>query len=140
MFEFEKIFSKYEQMTFDERKELLEELTLKVMPVIMGIPNGPEAFKIIVRAACAADGDLQGAEYTLIASALGFDSGFDNTQATVKDNADLMIRLADSAVDLFGTVSDDIKAAMVAICLCVVSADRQINLKERSFIKKLIKM
>ena len=39
-----------------------------------------------------------------------------------------------------GRITDDIKAAMVAICLCIVSADRQINLKERSFIKKLIKM
>jgi len=140
MFEYEKLFDKYEQMTFDERKELLEELSLKVIPALMPIPNGLEAFKIIVRAACAADGDLQGAEYTLIASALGFDSGFEKTQATVKDNADLMIRLADATVDVFGTLSDDIKAAMVAICLCIVSADRQIDLKERSFIKKLVKM
>ena len=140
MFEYDKIFSKYEQMTFDERKELLEDLTLQVMPELMKVPNGLDAFKIIVRAACAADGDLQGAEYTLIASALGFDSGYDKTQAAVKDNAELMLRLADTAVDVFGTVSDDIKAALVAICLCIVSADRQINLKERSFIKKLIKM
>lgn len=137
--QYEQIFVKYEHMTFEERKDLLDGLMDKIIPEITPIPNGLEAFKVIIRAAFAADGDLQSDEYELMSSVLSFDTGFISTQATVKEDCDLMIDLADEMVDKFGSLSEDIKFAMVAVCLCIVSADKRIDLKERRFIKKLLK-
>ena len=137
--DFEQICVKYEHMTFEERKDLLDGLLNQIIPEIENIPNGLEAFKVIIRAALGADGDLQDTEYDLIGSVLTFDTGYLNTQATVKEDTELMMDLADEMVDKFGLLSEDIKYAMVAVCLCIVSADKRIDLREKRFIKKLLK-
>lgn len=137
--DFEQICVKYEHMTFEERKDLLDGLLNQIIPEIEKIPNGLEAFKVIIRAALGADGDLQDTEYDLIGSVLTFDTGYLNTQATVKEDTELMMDLADEMVDKFGLLSEDIKFAMVAVCLCIVSADKRIDLREKRFIKKLLK-
>ena len=137
--DFEQICVKYEHMTFEERKDLLKGLIDKIIPEITPIPDGQEAFKVIIRAALGADGDLQDSEYDLLDSVLIFDTGFLTTQAKVKEDTELMMSLADEMVDKFGSLSEDIKFAMVAVCLCIVSADKRIDLREKRFIKKLLK-
>ncbi len=140
MFEFEKLCHKYENMSYEERRDELAALSKSIIPALMLLPNGFEAFKILVRAACAADGELQGAEYTLVASATGLDIGYENAEQLVKNTDTKALReLADVIVDVFGNMSLDIKADLVSFMLCIVSADNRITLKESMFIQKLIK-
>lgn len=127
-------------MTFEERRDELAELSKSIIPALMVLPNGLEAFKILVRAACAADGELQGSEYTLVASATGLDIGYENAENLVKNtNAKALRELADIIVDVFGNLDLNVKADMVSFMLCIVSADNRITLKESMFIQKLIK-
>jgi len=140
MFEFEKLCHKYEDMTYEERRDELQELSRSIIPALMLLPNGLEAFKILIRAACAADGELQGAEYTLVSSATGIDIGFENAEFLVNNtNNKALKELADVIVDIFGDLDLNIKADMVSFMLCIVSADNRITLKESMFIQKLIK-
>ena len=140
MFEFEKLCHQYEDLTYEQRRDELEQLTQRIVPALMLLPNGLEAFKILVRAACAADGELQGSEYTLVASATGLDIGYENAENLVKNtNPKALRELADIIVDVFGGLDISIKADMVSFMLCIVSADNRITLKESMFIKKLLK-
>lgn len=140
MFEFEKLCHQYEDLTYEQRRDELTQLSKNIIPALMLLPNGLEAFKILIRAACAADGELQGAEYTLVASATGLDIGYENAENLVKNtNPKALRELADVIVDVFGGLDVNIKADMVSFMLCIVSADRRITLKESMFIKKLIK-
>lgn len=140
MFEFEKLCHHYEDLTYEQRRDELEQLSQRIVPALMLLPNGLEAFKILVRAACAADGELQGSEYTLVASATGLDIGYENAENLVKNtNPKALRELADIIVDVFGGLDLNIKADMVSFMLCIVSADNRITLKESMFIKKLLK-
>ena len=140
MFEFEKLCHKYEDMSFEERRDELTELSKSIIPALMLLPNGIEAFKILIRAACAADGQLQGSEYTLVASATGLDIGYENAEEIVNNtNPKALRELADVIVDVFGDLDLNIKADMVSFMLCIVSADNRITLRESMFIQKLIK-
>ena len=140
MFEFEKLCHKYEDMSYEERRDELTELSKSIIPALMLLPNGIEAFKILIRAACAADGELQGAEYTLVASATGLDIGFENAEFLVNNtNPKALRELADVIVDVFGDLDLEVKADMVSFMLCIVSADNRITLRESMFIQKLIK-
>ncbi|MCR5061255.1 MAG: hypothetical protein K6A80_09560 [Saccharofermentans sp.] len=140
MFEFEKLCHQYEDLTYEQRRDELEQLSQRIVPALMLLPNGLEAFKILVRAACAADGELQGSEYTLVASATGLDIGYENAENLVKNtNPKALRELADIIVDVFGGLDISIKADMVSFMLCIVSADNRITLKESMFIKKLLK-
>lgn len=139
MFEFEKVCERYEDMIFDERKAELESLSAIIVPELMKIPNGLDAFKVLIKASCAADGELQGAEFTLVSSAVDIDFGsFEEFEKSIKEEKDTLIKLADITVDQFGELSEGIKNAMVSFCLCIVSADRRVSMKEKKFIKKLI--
>ncbi len=140
MFEFEKLCHHYEDLTYEQRRDELNQLSQRIIPALMLLPNGLEAFKILVRAACAADGELQGSEYTLVASATGLDIGYENAENLVKNtNPKALRELADIIVDVFGGLDLNIKADMISFILCIVSADNRITLKESMFIKKLLK-
>ena len=141
MFEFEKLCHHYEDLTYEQRRDELNQLSQRIIPALMLLPNGLEAFKILVRAACAADGELQGSEYTLmLVTALNPYIGYENAENLVKNtNPKALRELADIIVDVFGGLDLNIKADMISFILCIVSADNRITLKESMFIKKLLK-
>jgi len=140
MFEFEKLCHKYENLSYEERRDELSELSKRIIPALLTIPNGLQAFEILIRAACAADGELQASEYTLVASATGLSIGYENAEELVNNtNPKVLRELADVIVDVFGALDLDIKVDMVSFMLCIVSADNRITLKESMFIQKLIK-
>ena len=51
----------------------------------------------------------------------------------------VLLDAADEVVDGFADLDVDICDAMIGFCLCLCSADGRLSLKERSFIKKLMK-
>ena len=140
MFEFEKICHRYEGLTYEERRNELNELAKDIYPALQILPDGLESFKLLIRAACAADGELQASEYTLVAAATGLDVGYENAEEAVNNtNSKALNELADVIVDVFGDLDPEIKEKMVKFMLCIVSADNRITLRESMLIKKLIK-
>ena len=140
MFEFEKVCREYELLTYDERRDILRELADIIVPAVAAITDGTDAFFLLASAACAADGKLGVDEYSLFKDSTGLDISYDEAAETIRQikGKDLNEQ-ADAVVDMFGTLDEKIKDAMVCYCACICSADNRIGLKERSFIRKLIK-
>ncbi len=140
MFEFEKVCKSYENLSYDERRAILTELSAVILPATTLISGGTEIFELLVLASCAADGRLSVEEYSLFKDATGIDISFDAAKEVVDVAKGKEVReAADLAVDTFGALEPAIKEAMVSFCLCICSADGRIGLRERAFIKKLIK-
>ena len=140
MFEFEKLCKEYEKLSYDERRGVLTELSAVILPVTAVITGGTEAFELLVLASCGADGKLDVEEYSLFKDATGLDISFDAARDAVANaKGKELTEITDIVVDLFGVLEPAIKEAMVSFCLCLCSADGRINLRERAFIKKLIR-
>ena len=140
MFEFEKLCHEYEALSYDQRRAVLTELAAAVLPATALITGGTAAFELLVLASCAADGKLSVEEYSLFKDATGFDISYDKAREAVDVAKGKDLReAADLVVDLFGALEPAIKEAMVSFCLCICSADGRIGLRERAFIKKLIR-
>ncbi len=140
MLEMEKLFKEYEKLSYDDRREMLTELAQDIIPVVELMTKGREKFELLVLAACSADGKLGVEEYALVRDATGQDFSFDSLARTLGDiDSKNLQKEADEAVDSFGEISQEIKSEMVSFCLCLCSADNRFTLKEKSFIKKLLK-
>lgn len=140
MFEFQKLCKEYEGLTYDERRAVLTELSNIVLPATAAITGGTESFEVLVMASCAADGKLSVEEYSLFKDATGLDLSFDAAKEVIDALKGKELKeAADLVVDAFGALDEDIKEAMVSFCLCICSADGRVGLRERAFIKKLIK-
>ncbi len=140
MFEFEKMCRDYETLTYDERRSVLEEFAAVILPAITEVTGGTESFRVLALASCAADGKLNEAEYALFKDVTGLDLSYDVLEDDVFDAKDRdLVSAADEVVDGFADLDVDICDAMIGFCLCLCSADGRLSLKERSFIKKLMK-
>lgn len=140
MFEFDKLCKEYETLTYDERRLTLSSLSDIVLPAIEKVTHGTESFELLVLASCAADGKLGVEEYSLFKDATGMDFSYDAAEELIKNvKGKNLFDAADVVVDTFGTINPDVKAAMVSFCLCLCSADNKVTLKEKAFIKKLIR-
>lgn len=140
MFEFDRLCKEYEKLTYDERREMLSELYNDIYPALTAVANGEESFEVLVLASCSADGKLSVDEYSLIRDATGLDFSFDNASGVVSSiGCEDIQKSADGVVDFLGAISSEIKSEMVSFCLCLCSADNRVTMKEKSFIKKLLK-
>lgn len=138
--ELEKLFKEYEKLSYDDRRKILTELAKDIIPAVELFTKGREKFELLVMAACSADGKLGVDEYSLIKDATGQDFSYDSAAKKLDDiNIKDLQKSADEAVDSFGEISQEIKSAMVSFCLCLCSADNRLTLKEKNFIKKLLK-
>ncbi len=140
MFEFDKLCREYENLSDEKRLEMLTDLAGVIIPAIEDEDGGIPAFYLLVSAACAADGKLDEDEFVLFRDSTGLDLDYDEAAETIRQiRGKDLLEEADELVDSFENTAEDIKTAMVSYCLCLCSADRRISLKERSFIRKLIK-
>lgn len=140
MFEFDKLCREYENLSDEKRLEMLTDLAGVIIPAIEDEDGGIPSFYLLVSAACAADGKLDEEEFALFQESTGLDLDYEEAAETIRQirGKDLTDE-ADELVDSFENTDEYIKTAMVSFCLCLCSADRRIGLKERSFIRKLIK-
>ena len=140
MFEFEKLCKEYEKLSYDGRRKILSELSENIMPAIKLVTHGTDSFELLVLAACSADGKLSVEEYSLLKDSTGLDFSYDRSAEMVKTaNVKDVQQAADLFVDSFKEISEGIRSEMVSFCLCLCSADNKMKMKEKSFIKKLLK-
>ena len=120
---------------------MLAESAMVVLPELAKIyGNGINEFILFIFAACSADGALDADEYKLFSEATGIDITYEDAYEMFRtSDMKKAQEAADDVIDMFGLMSNEVKASMITFCLLICSANGKISRGERKFIKKLIK-
>ena len=150
MFEFEKVCREVEKMDTLSYSVILADKSRAVINGLKGLEiGGLDALKIyagLIFGAVVSDGKLDESEFALIKPMLdlsiGYDFDFEEAKALLKyfkKDTKEYNQYVDAVVDLFGEIDDELKADIVTVCLLVCGIDGKISLKERKWLKQLIK-
>ena len=146
MFEFLKLCNEYEKMTTLERGAVLAAKSAKVLAKLhlLDIPgiDPVETLVSFIIGSVVADGKVNEQEYILMYPALvkafGDDFDFTSVKESFKKDAERMIRdYTKDLMTVLGYVDDEIREDVVVLCLCVVTIDGKISLRERKYIRRL---
>ena len=148
MFEFLKLCNEYEKMTTLERGAVLAAKSAKVLAKLhlLDIPgiDPVETLVSFIIGSVVADGKVNEQEYILMYPALvkafGDDFDFTSVKESFKKDAEGKRMIRDYTKDLMtvlGYVDDEIREDIIVLCLCVVTIDGKISLRERKYIRRL---
>lgn len=150
MFEFKKMCNEFEKLTAVERGVILAEKSVKVLAKLK-LYDEPdidpvETLATFILGSIVSDGKVDEKEYLLMYPALvkvfGEDFDFESVKAAVARDNKARKTIKNYSKELFNVLSEIDESFIedvVALCLCVVTIDGKISLKERKYIKKLIK-
>lgn len=150
MTEFNKLCKKVEQLDVLSYGAILADKSAKIIPALSAITenglSGTATFANFILGAVVADGKLAEEEYVLIYPLFrlffGENVNYDDCKALVRalrpESRELK-RYLDDMVDLLGLVSDELKDDIIIVCMLICSIDGKISLKEKAWIKQLIK-
>lgn len=150
MNEFNKLCKEVENLNPLDYAAIIVEKTAKIMPALRILTDDPAesvgVFASFLIASVYADGKLDEAEYLLILPALklcfGEDFDYESAKAVVKafkPEGKELKKVVDGVVDLLGMISEDLKDDVIILCLLICAIDGKITLKEKNFIKQLIR-
>ena len=134
MKEFSKLCKEFEEMDVLSYSMILGKKALKVIPTLSAITddglNGVTIFATFVMGAIAADGRLSEEEYMicypLLYAFFGDEVNYDECKKAVR-----LLKPEQ--------LSDELKEDIIIICMLICSIDGKISLKEKNWIKKLLK-
>ncbi len=150
MFEFEKICHDVEKMDPITYSALVAEKSKDVIAGLVDITEGGLSgiaiYTGLVFGAIVSDGKISEEEFLLIEPLLSLSLGervtYDDAKAMMKyykkDSKEYK-KFVDAAVDLFGEISEDLKADIVTVCMLICGIDGKISHKEKVWLKQLIK-
>jgi uncharacterized tellurite resistance protein B-like protein len=150
MREFDRLCKEFEEMDSLSYSVILTEKSAKVIPALSVVMDdglsGVAIFAMFVMAAIAADGRLSEDEYALCYPLLhaffGDEIDYEKIKSVVKQfkrEGKELKKVANEMVDIFGQLSEDLKDDIIIICMMICAVDGKISLKEKNWIKKLIK-
>ena len=150
MKDFDLLCKEFEEMDSETYAALLLEKSATLVPALSLISanglSGIAIFSTFIFGAIAADGRLSEEEYTLVYPLLhaffGDKIDYESCKKAVKSMRAESKDLKDTAnemVDVLGELSEDLKDDIILVCLMICSIDGKISLKEKQWIKKLIK-
>ena len=123
---------------------------MKVLPALAVVTqngfSGIEIFGAFITAAVVADGKLAEEEYALLYPMLNLFFGekldYESCKKAVRqmasENKELK-KLTNEMVDVLGILSKDLKEDIIIICMLICAVDGKVSLKEKLWIKQLIK-
>ena len=150
MKDFDKLCIEFEQIDADTYADVLMSKSEVILPVLMAFSEdgltGAEIFASFIYGAIAADGKLSEEEYALVYPLLhiflGDDVNYEDTAKAFRsmksDNREMKKRV-DEMVDLIGLFSDELKADIIIVIMLICAVDGKISLREKNWIKQLIK-
>ena len=108
--------------------------------------EGDVAFASFVIGSCVADGKLSEEEYLLLYPMLhkffGEEVNYEDCKKIVRtsfaEKREIKSVVKDMT-EIFGMLSDELKEDVITVCLLICSVDGKISLKEKVWIKQLIK-
>lgn len=141
MFEFDKMCKKYEALSFEELKEIVASESRTILPALDLLDgDGLGTFLLFVATTCGASGKLELSEYKLLEETTGVSLPYEEVMAMVESGKGKDAQqTVDEIVDFFGVLDEEIKYSMVIFCLAFCAANGKIDLKERKFIRMLLK-
>ena len=150
MREFDKLCKEIEDLDVLSYGAILAEKSVKVLPALSaacgGRLNGAEAFATFILGAIAADGKLSEEEYLicypLLHAFFGDSVNYDDCRRAallLKPESRELKKAVKDMLDVFGELSEDLKEDIIVICMLICAVDGKISLKEKSWIKKLLK-
>lgn len=150
MKDFDKICKEFENIDLDTYTSVLMEKSMKLIPALSAFSNaglsGLEIFASFIYGAIAADGKLSEDEYALIypllysffGDSINYEDAKKAFSSSSKEHKELK-NTVDDMVDLIGLFSEEMKADIIVVIMLICAVDGKISLKEKNWIKKLIK-
>lgn len=150
MNDFNKLCKEVESLNPLEYAGIIAAKTAKILPALRELSGDPEAgigmLASFMIASVYADGKLDESEYLLMLPMLKLFFGEDYDYETAKDivrkfrpEGKELKEVVDCVVDLLGEVSEELKADIITVCLLICAVDGKITLKEKNYIKQLIR-
>lgn len=150
MFEFNKVLKDYEQLSPIERGVILTEKSVKILAKLSALDidgiDPVETLAAFIVGSVAADGKLHEKEYLLIYPALlnvfGPDFDYDSIKKLFesdKDGRKLIKEYTTELIDILETLDDELYEDVIILCLCVLTIDGKVSLREKLYVKNLIR-
>ncbi len=150
MLEVKKISAEFEKLTVAERTALLMESSVSVLAKLhlAEIPGVDPVSTLVgfILGSTLADGEINEREYLLIYPSLVRTFGSDFDFASVKEsfkkdkNGKKMVKqYTQNLAKVIATFDEDVIADVITLCLCVLSVDGKVTLRERNYLRQLLK-
>lgn len=148
MLEFAKLCKEYEKLSATERGLLLAESSVKVLAKLklLDLPGVDPVYTLagFILGSVVADGRVNEQEYLLIYPALlhvfGDDFDFESVKESFhkdRDSRNILKEYTEEMVSLLSLADESLQRDLIVLCLCVVTVDGKISLRERNYIRKL---
>lgn len=150
MKEFDQLCKEFEQLDAATYTALLAEKAERIVPALQAVTgdgvDGVALFASFILGAIVADGKLSEEEYVvcypLLYAFFGDEVNYEDCkkaawQLRAENNA--FKKTLDEVVDFLGMLSDDLKNDIVLVCLMICALDGKVSLKEKNWIKKLVR-
>lgn len=149
MFEFNKVMKDYESLNAIERGLMLTEKSVSIFAKLAALDidgiDPVETLASFIIGSVVADGKLHEKEYLLIYPALvkvfGSDFDYESIKKEFEADKDGRKDIAGYTTDLLrvlGTVDETLYEDVIILCLCVVTIDGKVSLREKNYVKRLI--
>ncbi len=149
MFEFNKVMKDYERLNAIERGLMLTEKSVSILAKLSALDidgiDPVETLASFIISSVVADGKLHEKEYLLIYPALvkvfGSDFDYESIKKEFEADKDGRKDIAGYTTDLLrvlGTVDETLYEDVIILCLCVVTIDGKVSLREKNYVKRLI--
>lgn len=149
MFEFNKVMKDYESLNAIERGLMLTEKSVSILAKLSALDidgiDPVETLASFIIGSVVADGKLHEKEYLLIYPALvkvfGSDFDYESIKKEFEADKDGRKDIAWYTTDLLRvleTVDETLYEDVIILCLCVVTIDGKVSLREKNYVKRLI--
>lgn len=149
MFEFNKVMKDYESLNAIERGLMLTEKSVSILAKLSALDidgiDPVETLASFIIGSVVADGKLHEKEYLLIYPALvkvfGSDFDYESIKKEFEADKDGRKDIAGYTTDLLrvlGTVDETLYEDVIILCLCVITIDGKVSLREKNYVKRLI--
>lgn len=150
MFEFKKICDGFEKLTPTERGLILTEKSIVILAKLRYIDfpdiNPAHALAGFIIGSAVADGKINEKEYLLIYPALLSVFGNDFDYSEIKESfrlcSDVKKAISEYTEEMLAVLDfadETLKEDVITLCLCIVAIDGKVSLKEKRYIKRLLR-
>ncbi len=149
MFEFNKVMKDYESLNAIERGLMLTEKSVSILAKLSALDidglDPVETLASFIIGSVVADGKLHEKEYLLIYPALvkvfGTDFDYESIKKKFEADKDGRNDIAKYTTDLLRILEmadETLYEDVIILCLCVVTIDGKVSLREKNYVKRLI--
>ena len=150
MREFDALCKAYEEIDALSYAAIIAEKSHKIIPALCAVTenglDGLTLFASFVAGAVVADGNLSLEEYAitfpLFKLFFGKEVNYEDCSKIVKKmrlETKMLKQYVNDMVKVFGELSEELKEDIVLVCLMICAIDGKVSLKEKMWIKKLLK-